>query len=173
MRVCERIATVIFVLAVAGHSSASAQRWIEPISPIPDRDTKIDFAPASAALTDEARTILDRQAKILISHPQETAIVYGHADPYEAGSRQGAWDLGLARAVAARAYLVSKGVASKSAAPGQPRLRIRRDHQRPDRSEPCADALRLDRGRPTAWSLVEPRILTDTPGMPGARRPRL
>ena len=117
MRVLQKIAIVIFVLAVAGHSSASAQRWIEPISPIPDRDTKIDFAPASAALTDEARTILDRQAKILISHPQETAIVYGHADPYEAGSRQGAWDLGLARAVAARAYLVSKGVASNRLRP--------------------------------------------------------
>jgi len=103
-----------FVLqgAACAFQAAWAQRWIEPISPIPDSDVRVTFLPGSAILTEAAKVVLDRQAAILLRYGQEKAVLYGHADPREAGSRQAAWDLGLARAVAARDYLIAKGVPS-------------------------------------------------------------
>ena len=45
------------------------------------------------------------------------AIVYGHADPSEAGSRHAAWDLGLSRALVVRDYLIARGVAAEQLRP--------------------------------------------------------
>ena len=104
---------------MAGYaSSASAQfRWVEPIQPISDADRNISFSASSAALTAEAKAILDRQAKVLLAYPDYKAILYGAADPYETASRQAAWDLGLRRAIAARDYLISRGVPAERLRP--------------------------------------------------------
>lgn len=62
------------------------------------------------ALSSEAKMVLDQEAKVLVATPEYKVIVYGHADPFEAGSSRGAWDLGLKRAIAAMAYLIAHGV---------------------------------------------------------------
>jgi outer membrane protein OmpA-like peptidoglycan-associated protein len=103
------VAALVAAVVVGSAGGAFAQRWLEELSPIPDADVTISFAADSTALSSDAKAILDRQAAILTAHPVK-ATLYGHADPYEAGSKQRAWDLGLARAVAARDYLISKGV---------------------------------------------------------------
>lgn len=96
-------------LMTGAASAASAQlRWVQPLSPIPQAE--IFFAEGAAALSDDARMVLDQEAKVLIANPSYNVIVYGHADPFEAGSTQGAWDLGLKRALAAMNYLIAEGV---------------------------------------------------------------
>lgn len=105
------ITLIAILLVVALGSPASAQaRWVERLNPIPREDLTIYFASGSASLTEEAKAIIDRQAKTLLAYPNDKAIVYGEADPSEAGSRQAAWDLGLERALAAMNYLIARGV---------------------------------------------------------------
>lgn len=104
------IAALLLLAVSCAFQTGWAQRWIEPISPIPDGDVTVVFSAGSAALTEIAKATLDRQAAVLRAYPRETAVIYGHADPREAGSSQGAWDLALARAIAARNYLIAKGV---------------------------------------------------------------
>lgn len=103
------LALFIAVLTAAPVGSASAQlRLVQPLSPIPQAE--VFFAEGSAVLSGDAKVALNAEAKELIAHPKYKAIVYGHADPFEAGSAQGAWDLGLKRALAAMNYLIAQGV---------------------------------------------------------------
>lgn len=70
--------------------------------------TTINFAFDSAALDAEARRILDAQAAWIRSFPEVRFAVYGHTDLV--GSNAYNHALGLRRARAAVAYLVSRGV---------------------------------------------------------------
>ncbi len=102
---------IVTAALVAGSAHVTrAQCWVEPIDPIRYEDVSIYFAAGSAVLSDDAKATLDRQAKILLAYPSYKAVTYGYSDPYETPSRQAAWDLGLARAIAARDNLISKGV---------------------------------------------------------------
>ena len=71
----------------------------------PDR---INFAFNSAVLGPEAQRILDQQAAWIVRQPQVRLRIYGHTDLV--GSETYNYDLGLRRAQAAAAYLVSRGV---------------------------------------------------------------
>jgi peptidoglycan-associated lipoprotein len=71
---------------------------------------RVFFTVDSTDLTPEARGVLDRQAKWLQSYPRYTVTVEGHAD--ERGTREYNFALGDRRAVAARNYLISRGVQS-------------------------------------------------------------
>lgn len=106
----------IAVLVGSLRSPASAQlRWVQPLSPIPQAE--VFFNGGSALLSDDTKMALDAEAKVLIAHPEYKVIVYGHADPFEAGSPQGAWDLGLKRALAAMNYLIVRGVPAERLRP--------------------------------------------------------
>lgn len=103
------IAFVAAILIATHGSAALAQlRTVQPLSPIPQAE--IFFAESSPELTDDAKSALDAEAEVLTANPKYKVIVYGHADPFEAGSTQGAWDLGLKRALAAMKYLIARGV---------------------------------------------------------------
>lgn len=80
---------------------------MQPLSPLPQAE--IFLAQGSAALG-EAKMALDQEAKVLVANPKYKVIVHRHADPFEAGSRQGARDLGLGRAQAAMNFLIARGV---------------------------------------------------------------
>lgn len=72
--------------------------------------TTVNFAFGSAALDAAARATLDRQAEFMRAFPEARFSVYGHTDkvgPNAANER-----LGLARARAAVAHLVARGVSS-------------------------------------------------------------
>jgi peptidoglycan-associated lipoprotein len=71
---------------------------------------RVFFANDSTDLSPEARGVLDRQAKWLQSYPRYTVTVEGHAD--ERGTREYNFALGQRRSVAARDYLISRGVQS-------------------------------------------------------------
>lgn len=68
----------------------------------------INFAFNSAELSDEARSILKRQADFIKQFPEVRFRVFGHAD--KVGSNGYNQRLGLRRAQAAVAYLTSQGI---------------------------------------------------------------
>jgi outer membrane protein OmpA-like peptidoglycan-associated protein len=70
--------------------------------------TTINFAFDSAALDAQARAALDRQADFILQFPEVRFAVYGHTDLV--GSNDYNYRLGLRRAQAAVAYLVSRGI---------------------------------------------------------------
>ena len=71
---------------------------------------RIYFAPGNDVLDEQARAVLDEQAHWLILHPAFSATVEGHSDPGTEG--HAGRTLGERRAVAARDYLVARGVAA-------------------------------------------------------------
>ena len=94
--------TALITGAAAGIGLAVAQRFAAEVP------TTINFAFDSAALDAEARRILDAQAAWIRSFPEVRFAVYGHTDLV--GSNAYNHALGLRRARAAVAYLVSRGV---------------------------------------------------------------
>jgi outer membrane protein OmpA-like peptidoglycan-associated protein len=70
--------------------------------------TTINFAFNSAELDAQARAVLDQQASFINQFPEVRFAVYGHTDLV--GSNEYNERLGLRRAQAAVAYLVSRGV---------------------------------------------------------------
>jgi outer membrane protein OmpA-like peptidoglycan-associated protein len=70
--------------------------------------TTINFEFNSAELDATARGILDRQADFILQFPEVRFAVYGHTDLV--GSNDYNYRLGLRRAQAAVAYLVSRGI---------------------------------------------------------------
>ena len=72
---------------------------------------RVLFEVDQAVLTTSGQATLDAQASWLSDNPAYTAVVEGHAD--EQGTRQYNIALGARRADAAKAYLVSRGVAEK------------------------------------------------------------
>lgn len=71
---------------------------------------RVLFAVDTSTLTDQGKSILDGQARWLLSNSDYLAIIEGHAD--EQGTREYNIGLGFRRANAVREYLVSKGVPS-------------------------------------------------------------
>lgn len=71
-------------------------------------DTTVNFAFNSAALSEQARATLNQQANFIRQFPEVRFRVYGHTDLV--GSAAYNKRLGLARARAVVAYLVSQGV---------------------------------------------------------------
>ena len=69
--------------------------------------TTVYFAPGSAQLTPQARTILQGQAMWLRQHPAVAVRVEGHGDPTD--TRDHALALGAERAAEARDYLMLLG----------------------------------------------------------------
>ena len=81
-------------------------------SPIPEPDGKVHFAPGSAALSDDARAVLDRQAEVLARFPEVVVETLGFADTTEAPTASAEAALSLERATAVRDYLIRKGIAA-------------------------------------------------------------
>jgi peptidoglycan-associated lipoprotein len=71
---------------------------------------RVFFAFDEAVLSAEARTILDRQADWLGSHPSATIRIEGNAD--DGGTRDYNLSLGERRADAVRAYLGARGISA-------------------------------------------------------------
>ncbi len=71
---------------------------------------RVLFAVDQSALRPEALAVLDGQAQWLMTNPEYTAIIEGHAD--EQGTREYNVALGARRANAVQEYLVSRGVAA-------------------------------------------------------------
>jgi OOP family OmpA-OmpF porin len=71
----------------------------------------VTFEAGGSMLTTEARAILDRVAASLIAYPTVVIEVAGHTD--NTGSRAHNLALSLARAVAVRRYLISRGVSGE------------------------------------------------------------
>lgn len=69
---------------------------------------RILFAVDQSTLSSEAQGVLAGQAQWLLSNPEFTALIEGHAD--EQGTREYNLALGARRAAAVREYLVSQGV---------------------------------------------------------------
>jgi peptidoglycan-associated lipoprotein len=77
------------------------------------QSTKVDFGPAffdfdSYALRDDARSVLDRDARMLRDNMGTSVTIEGHCD--ERGTVEYNQALGERRAQAARDYLVSAGI---------------------------------------------------------------
>ena len=84
------------------YAVALSQRFAETVP------TTINFAFDSAELDGQARAILDQQANFIRQFPEVRFAVFGHTDLV--GSNGYNYQLGLRRARAAVAYLVSRGV---------------------------------------------------------------
>lgn len=69
---------------------------------------RVLFAVDQSTLSSEAQAVLAGQAQWLLSNPEFTALIEGHAD--EQGTREYNLALGARRASAVREYLVSQGV---------------------------------------------------------------
>ena len=85
----------------------------DPNSPLFFNQTigdRVLFAVDTSTLTDQGKSILDGQARWLLTNSDYLAIIEGHAD--EQGTREYNIGLGFRRANAVREYLVSKGVPS-------------------------------------------------------------
>lgn len=96
--------------ANAGGLAGSAQ---DPTSPAYFQQTvgdRVLFAVDQSTIGAEAQATLASQARWLMSNPEYTAIIEGHAD--EQGTREYNLALGARRANAAHEYLVSQGVAA-------------------------------------------------------------
>lgn len=70
---------------------------------------RVLFAVDQSTLSPAAQTTLEGQATWLLTNTDFTAVIEGHAD--EQGTREYNLALGARRAEAARAYLVSRGIA--------------------------------------------------------------
>lgn len=69
---------------------------------------RVLFAVDQSTLSPEAQNVLAGQAQWLMSNPEFTALIEGHAD--EQGTREYNLALGARRAAAVREYLISRGV---------------------------------------------------------------
>lgn len=69
---------------------------------------RILFAVDQSTLSSEAQGVLAGQAQWLLSNPEFTALIEGHAD--EQGTREYNLALGARRAAAVQEYLISQGV---------------------------------------------------------------
>ena len=69
---------------------------------------RVLFAVDQSTLSPEAQVILSGQAQWLLSNPEFTALIEGHAD--EQGTREYNLALGARRAAAVQEYLISQGV---------------------------------------------------------------
>jgi peptidoglycan-associated lipoprotein len=84
-------------------------------------EEKVYFKTSSAALSEEARAVLDRQAEILRRHPGVQIETIGFADNSEAPTSFEKAELGQKRANAVRSYLIEKGLlANRIMAVGRP-----------------------------------------------------
>lgn len=83
----------------------------DPSSPIYFNEVvgdRVLFAVDQSTISSEAAVVLAGQAQWLLSNPEFTALIEGHAD--EQGTREYNLALGARRAAAVREYLVSQGV---------------------------------------------------------------
>ncbi len=96
----------------SGQYGAGADGNYDPASPEYFNQTigdRVFFAVDQSNLSAEAIATLDQQANWLLSNPNYTAIIEGHAD--EQGTREYNLALGARRAASAQEYLISRGVA--------------------------------------------------------------
>ena len=96
----------------SGQYGAGAGGNYDPASPEYFNQTigdRVLFAVDQSNLSAEAIATLDQQANWLLSNPNYTAIIEGHAD--EQGTREYNLALGARRAASAQEYLISRGVA--------------------------------------------------------------
>ncbi|WP_340301469.1 peptidoglycan-associated lipoprotein Pal [Roseobacter sp. HKCCD5988] len=96
----------------SGQYGAGAGGNYAPTSPEYFNQTigdRVFFAVDQSNLSAEAIATLDQQANWLLSNPNYTAIIEGHAD--EQGTREYNLALGARRAASAQEYLISRGVA--------------------------------------------------------------
>jgi len=96
----------------SGQYGAGAGGNYDPASPEYFNQTigdRVFFAVDQSNLSAEAIATLDQQASWLLSNPNYTAIIEGHAD--EQGTREYNLALGARRAASAQEYLISRGVA--------------------------------------------------------------
>ncbi len=96
----------------SGQYGAGAGGNYDPASPEYFNQTigdRVFFAVDQSNLSAEAIAALDQQANWLLSNPNYTAIIEGHAD--EQGTREYNLALGARRAASAQEYLISRGVA--------------------------------------------------------------
>ena len=101
--------------AAAANANAAASQAPtganDPSSPLFFNQTigdRVLFTVDTSTLTAQGKTILDGQARWLMTNADYLAIIEGHAD--EQGTREYNIGLGFRRANAVREYLVSKGV---------------------------------------------------------------
>ncbi|ABD53893.1 peptidoglycan-associated lipoprotein Pal [Jannaschia sp. CCS1] len=83
----------------------------DPTSPVYFNEVvgdRVLFAVDQSTLSSGAQSVLAGQAQWLLSNPEFTALIEGHAD--EQGTREYNLALGARRAAAVREYLVSQGV---------------------------------------------------------------
>ncbi|WP_224813852.1 peptidoglycan-associated lipoprotein Pal [Hasllibacter sp. MH4015] len=97
---------------VAGGATAGGAGGVgDPSSPVYFNEVvgdRVLFAVDQSTLSPEAQRILAGQAQWLLSNPEFTALIEGHAD--EQGTREYNLALGARRAASVREYLVSQGV---------------------------------------------------------------
>ncbi|MBF9021152.1 MULTISPECIES: peptidoglycan-associated lipoprotein Pal [unclassified Roseobacter] len=96
----------------SGQYGAGAGGNYDPASPEYFNQTigdRVFFAVDQSNLSAEGIATLDQQANWLLSNPNYTAIIEGHAD--EQGTREYNLALGARRAASAQEYLISRGVA--------------------------------------------------------------
>ena len=96
----------------SGQYGAGAGGNYDPASPEYFNQTigdRVFFVVDQSNLSAEAIATLDQQANWLLSNPNYTAIIEGHAD--EQGTREYNLALGARRAASAQEYLISRGVA--------------------------------------------------------------
>ncbi len=96
-----------------GDGSGGIGSASDPRSPAYFQQTvgdRVLFAVDQSTLSPEATFVLDGQAQWLMTNPEYTAIIEGHAD--EQGTREYNVALGARRANAVQEYLVSRGVAA-------------------------------------------------------------
>lgn len=96
----------------SGQYGAGAGGNYDPASPEYFNQTigdRVFFEVDQSNLSAEAIATLDQQANWLLSNPNYTAIIEGHAD--EQGTREYNLALGARRAASAQEYLISRGVA--------------------------------------------------------------
>ncbi len=95
----------------AGLNGGVAGSASDPTSPLFFNQTigdRVLFAVDTSTITPEGQTILDGQARWLLTNADYRAVIEGHAD--EQGTREYNLALGQRRANAVREYLVSRGV---------------------------------------------------------------
>ncbi|WP_296765584.1 peptidoglycan-associated lipoprotein Pal [Sediminimonas sp.] len=97
---------------VLGGAGAGAGDASNPASPAYFQQAvgdRVLFTVDQSRLSEEAKAVLDGQARWLQDNPEYAAIIEGHAD--EQGTREYNLALGARRANAVHEYLVSRGVA--------------------------------------------------------------
>lgn len=95
----------------AGAAGIGSGGVSDPTSPVYFNEVvgdRILFAVDQSTLSSSAQGVLAGQAQWLLSNPEFTALIEGHAD--EQGTREYNLALGARRAAAVREYLVSQGV---------------------------------------------------------------